>query len=312
MRVLVADGDEESRAALESAVRKAGHESFSASDGDSAWELYLEQSPHVVVVDLLLPGHDGLSLCRRIRAQDASGRTYLLVLTSPATSEDVLAGLSAGVDDYLVKPVDPAALHSRLMVAHRVTTLHAELSRYRSALSDRTRTDPLTSLSNRLRLSEDLASLHERSQRYGEGFAVALCSVDGFAGYRERLGGAAADRAVQVIATTLSGAVRKSDLLYRFGGAEFAVVLPRQAWAGALAAMDRLRQTVQDLGIEDDAGPGGVLTLSAGISVLSPARAVSSERLIEEADQALSHARSRGANRVVLAEPEVEIVGPGW
>ena len=280
MRVLVADGDPESRAALESAVRKAGHESFAAADGDAAWELYVEQSPHVVLADLLLPGHDGLSLFRRIRAQDASGRTYLLVLTSPTTDEDVLAGMSAGVDDYLVKPVDPAVLHSRLMVAHRVTTLHAELARYRSALSDRTRTDPLTALSNRLRLSEDLAGLHERSRRYGERFAVALCSVDGFAAYRQRLGEAAADRAVQIIATTLSGAVRKSDLVYRFGGAEFAFILPHQAWAGALAAMDRLRQTVQDLGIEDEANPAGVLTLSAGVSVVSASRPVSSERVV--------------------------------
>ena len=312
MRVLVADGDQESREALEAAVRKAGHECLAASDGDAAWELFLEQSPHVVVADLLLPGHDGLSLCRRIRGHDAAGRTYLLVLASSTTDEDVLSGLSAGADDYLVKPVDPASLHSRLMVAHRVTTLHAEIARYRSALSDRTRTDPLTALSNRLRLSEDLASMHERTQRYGERFAIALCSVDGFADYRERFGEAAASRVVQVIGSALAGGVRKSDLVYRFGGAEFAIVLPHQAWAGALAAMDRLRQTVQDLNIEDGENPAGVLTLSAGVSVVGPTRAVSSERLIEEADQALSRARSRGANRVVLAEPEVEIVGPGW
>ena len=312
MRVLVADGDQESREALEAAVRKAGHESISASDGDAAWELFLEQSPHVVLADLLLPGHDGLSLCRRIRAQDASGRTYLLVMASPTTSEDVLAGLRAGADDYLVKPVDPAALHSRLMVAHRVTTLHAELSRYRSALSDRTRTDPLTALSNRLRLSEDLAVLHDRSNRYDERFALAVCSIDGYAGYLERLGAGAGDRAVQVIATTLSTAVRRSDFLYRFGGAEFAVVFPHQAWAGALAAMDRLRQTVQDLGIGDDANPEAVLTLSAGVSVFSPARPVGPERLIEEADEALSRARALGANRVVLAEPDQETVKQGW
>ena len=312
MRVIVADGDPEAREALQSAVEKAGHQSFQASDSDSAWELYLEQSPHVVVADLMLPGEDGLALCRRIRAHDASGRTYLLVLASPSTDEDALAGLRAGADDYLVKPVDPAALHSRLMVAHRVTTLQAELARYRSALSDRTRTDPLTALSNRLRLSEDLASMHERSRRYDEQFAVAVCSVDGFAAYRERLGEGAGDRVVQVVGTALAGAVRRSDFLYRFGGAEFAIVFPHQSWAGALAAMDRLRQTVQDLGIEDPANPDGVLTLSAGISVLSPARPISSEQLIGEADSALARARARGSNRVVLAEPDVEIVGPGW
>ncbi|WP_077488081.1 diguanylate cyclase domain-containing protein [Sinomonas mesophila] len=312
MRVLVADGDQESREALESAVRKAGHESIAASDGDAAWELYLERSPHAVVADLLLPGHDGLALCRRIRAQDAAGRTYLLVLVSPTTSEDVLAGLRAGADDYLVKPIDPAALHSRLMVAHRVTTLQAELARYRSALSDRTRTDPLTALSNRLRLSEDLASMHERGQRYSERFAVAVCSIDGYTGYREQQGEAAADRSVGVVASAIAAAVRKSDQLYRFGGAEFAVVLPHQAWAGALAAMDRIRQTVQDLGIEHEANPEGVLTLSVGVSTYSPARPVTSERLIEEADQALSRARSKGANTVVLAEPDQETVKQGW
>ncbi|GAB4100372.1 Wsp signal transduction system regulator diguanylate cyclase WspR [Sinomonas halotolerans] len=309
-------------------MESAGHECATARDGDSAWEAFLAQSPQVVLVaDDLPPTQDGpdgapardsspgegygLALCRRIRAHASSGRAYVLVLAS-RPDEDELAGLRAGADDCLTKPVDAAAIHSRLMVAHRVTALHAELSRYRSALSDRVRTDPLTALSTRLRLSEDLSVLLDRGQRYGERFAVALCSVDGYEDYRVRTGEAAGDRAVQAVARTLTETVRRSDLVYRFGGAEFAVVLPQQAWAGALAAMERVRRSVQALGIEDSASPDSVLTLSVGISVFSPARPISAEDLVAEADQAHSRARSGGTNSVVLAEPDQKVAANEW
>jgi signal transduction histidine kinase len=128
MRVLVADDDPGSLLVARAAVEQSGHECITAVDGDAAWELYRSHRPHVVVTDLKMPGLDGLSLCRAIRAADTDAYTYLVLVTSHGSRDDVLAGMDAGADDYVTKPLDPFHLQTRLLAAHRVTTLHADLS----------------------------------------------------------------------------------------------------------------------------------------------------------------------------------------
>ena len=120
---------------------------------------------------------DGLELCRRLRAQPERPYTYIVLVTSLAERADVLAGMHAGADDYLTKPLDPFALSTRLIAAERVTQLHAQLRRYQRDLLDLAHTDPLTQLRNRLSLNDDLATLHARADRRGTGYAIALCDA---------------------------------------------------------------------------------------------------------------------------------------
>ncbi|MEO5315519.1 response regulator [Pseudarthrobacter sp. CC12] len=127
MRVLVVDDDPGSLLVARAAVEQSGHECITAADGDTAWELYRNHQPHVVVTDLSMPGMDGLSLCRAIRAADKDNYTYLVLVTSHGSRNDVLAGMDAGADDYVTKPLDPFHLHTRLLAAHRVTSLHSDL-----------------------------------------------------------------------------------------------------------------------------------------------------------------------------------------
>ncbi len=112
------------------------------------------------MTDLMMPGLNGLDLCRAIRAAEEDRYTYVILVTSHGSRKDVLAGMEAGADDYVTKPLDPFSLHIRLLAAQRITSLHADLARYRSALSEQARTDPLTKLHNRLKLAEDLGALH--------------------------------------------------------------------------------------------------------------------------------------------------------
>ncbi len=129
MRVLVVDDDPGSLLVARAAVEQSGHECIAAADGDTAWDLYRSHRPHVVVTDLEMPGRDGLSLCRAIRAaEDNNAYTYLVLVTSHGSRDHVLAGMDAGADDYVTKPLDPFFLHTRLLAAHRVTTLHADLA----------------------------------------------------------------------------------------------------------------------------------------------------------------------------------------
>ncbi len=139
--------------------------------------------------------------------------------------------MAAGADDYVTKPLDPFTLHTRLLAADRVTTLHAELAGYRSALAAQARTDPLTGLYNRLKLSEDLELLQSRSERYGQDYCLAICDVDNFKSYNDIYGHPAGDLALSAVASTLSGHARQSDGAYRFGGATV-VCFPTSPWPG--------------------------------------------------------------------------------
>jgi PleD family two-component response regulator len=233
VKVLVADDDPGSLLVAKAAVERSGHECLAAADGDEAWALYLAHQPDVVVTDWMMPGMDGLALCRAIRAREADLYTYIVLLTSQGSRNDVLAGLEAGADDYVTKPLDPFVLHARLLVALRVTTLHADLAHYRKMLAQQARTDPLTGLHNRLKLSEDLERLHARSVRYAEDYCVAMCDVDNFKSYNDIYGHQAGDLALRAVAAALAGLGRTSDGVYRFGGEEFLLVLPNQSQLGA-------------------------------------------------------------------------------
>ena len=301
MKVLVADDDPGSLLVARAAVERSGHYCLAAADGDEAWALYLEHQPDVVVTDWMMPGMDGLALCRAIRAREADLYTYIVMLTSQGSRDDVLAGLEAGADDYVTKPLDPFVLHARLLVALRVTTLHADLAHYRKVLSQQARTDPLTGLHNRLKLSEDLEQLHARSERYAEEYCLAMCDVDNFKSYNDIYGHQAGDLALREVAASLVGQVRKSDGVYRFGGEEFLVVLPNQTQEGARIFMERALDSVRDLEIEHIGDPAGLLTLSAGISAFTTEHKPDAEQLLGEADAALYAAKAAGRNRVELA-----------
>lgn len=301
MKVLVADDDQSSLLVARAAVERAGHDCLIAADGDEAWALYLEHQPDVVVTDWMMPGLDGLALCRAIRARKAGLYTYIVLLTAQGSRDDMLAGLEAGADDYVTKPLDPFVLYARLLVALRVTTMHADLEHYRKVLSQQARTDPLTGLNNRLKLSEDLEQVHAHSQRYAEEYCVAMCDVDNFKSYNDIYGHQEGDRALQAVASALVTAARSSDGLYRYGGEEFLLVLPNQSRLGAKAFMERALDTVRELKIAHSGDPTGHLTLSAGISAFNAEHRADADTLLGEADAALYAAKAAGRNRVELS-----------
>jgi diguanylate cyclase (GGDEF)-like protein len=305
MKVLVVDDDPGSRLVVRTAVERLGHAPTVAEDGEAAWRCFNHDKPEVVITDLMMPELDGLELCRRVRADVRRGYTYIILATALGDRGDIVRGMEAGADDYLVKPVDLFDLRSRLIAAQRVTGLHAELARHRAELAHLARHDPLTQLGNRRSFDEDLKVLHARSLRYGRSYCLAICDIDRFKAYNDTDGHQAGDRALAAVAATIARQVRTGDGVYRYGGEEFVLVLPEQTLATGLIAVERVRAAVQQLAIPHPAaGPGGVLTLSAGIAAFRPGQATAAEDLLGRADAALYQAKSAGRNRVALAHSE--------
>jgi len=312
MRILVAEDDAGSRWILEAAVTSLGHECVAAIDGEEAWRLFQTIDVDAVISDRMMPKTDGVELCRRIRACGRDTYTYFIFLTGSDENADVLSGMEAGADDYLCKPLDLDELKMRLFVASRVTSLHRQLSqqsalleRLNRQLFDQSRTDALTQLGSRLKLSEDLETILARADRYGHGCCAIMCDVDFFKAYNDSKGHLAGDDVLRVVARTLVNTARCSDQLYRYGGEEFLILLPEQSLDDGVEAAERYRQAIEELAIPHDArSTAGVVTISAGVASLSHYDVKSVGAWLNEADVALYRAKQLGRNQVVRIDAE--------
>ena len=312
MKILIADDDAVARLLVTRVCQALGHDCLTAADGSAAWDLYLEQAPDVVISDRLMPGMDGVKLCRRIRSGGAP-TTYVVLVTGLDSRADASAGMEAGADDYLTKPIDPFQLQLRLVAAQRTTALHqqlasstAQLQRMNVELTRLSRTDALTGVGNRMRLHEDAARMHAHAERHLRPYAVALCDVDHFKAYNDRYGHLAGDEALRRVAETLATSSRREDAVYRYGGEEFVLLSDDQRLSGAVAAAERCRQAVESLALLHAAAPTmGIVTISVGIAEFRLADHADSDAVLLEADDALYRAKRQGRNRVVVASGTV-------
>ncbi len=302
---------------LKKSVEKFGHECLAAEDGEKAWDLFRNtEEIDVIVSDWMMPGIDGLELCRRVREWDGDEYTFFVFLTTLGDKEHLLEGMKAGADDYLAKPLDREQLKARLIAASRVISLHrqlgernrqlnekkAELERLNRELFALARRDPLTHLGNRLRLHEDLKALNARAGRYGHGcLAMLLCDVDCFKPYNDTYGHLKGDEVLKEVAGVISESLRTGDSAYRYGGEEFLIILPEQSPESAGVAAERLRRGVEQLALPHEAKtPLGVVTVSVGLAALPPGEKKPFEELLKEADEALYAAKEAGRNRIVV------------
>jgi len=311
MNVVVVDDDPLVRLVLARAVASMGHNALPAENGQAALHLVETKSVDVVVSDWMMPGMTGVELCQLIRAREAIEYVYFMLVTALDDSEHALAGIAAGVDDCLVKPVRPFDLKLRLMVAERVTDLHRRLAerqrgleRSNVDLAATARQDPLTGLGNRLKMAEDLEIFRSRRERYHEAFGVALFDIDHFKSLNDAAGHLAGDQALRQVASVVRRELREADMAYRYGGEELLVVLPAPVRRVAAAA-ERIRKAVEKAAIPHPGRPGPetVVTLSVGVA----AGEGDAESFLLAADAALYKAKSQGRNQMAVAGRWFEI-----
>lgn len=307
MRVVIADDEPTCRIVLRATVERLGHECREASDGQQAWDLLMDEPADVLVTDWMMPGLDGLELCRRLRENPTeAGYTYIILATALTDRQDIIAGMNAGADDYLTKPLNPFDVETRLIAATRVTELHHQVLAFRTQLeslnvelAQQARTDPLTQLGNRLRMIEDLHTVHARANRNAQPYSVAICDLDYFKAYNDAYGHLQGDVALQAVASGLRDAIRSDDHIYRYGGEEFVVILPDQPLELAHIAVERIRVAIEKLAFAHGSRPGPpIVTISAGIAEWHPARGESFDTVLTNADHALYEAKRLGRNRI--------------
>jgi diguanylate cyclase (GGDEF)-like protein len=310
LRVLVVDDSAMMRRVLRRGVERSGHSCEEAVDGIDALERFDAFRPQVVISDWEMPRLDGLELCIALRARVADPYPYFIFLTALHEREHILPAMAAGADDYLEKPLDPLALAAALVGAARVTSLHNRLSEQRDALSllnlrlhGDARRDPLTHLSNRLRLREDLDALSAPGG--ATTMCIALCDIDFFKRFNDHAGHLAGDGVLTGVAETIQASVREADHAYRYGGEEFLILLPGATLETGAAAVERVRAAVEARAFQhpaSDAAP--VVTISAGVAFTSAVDPSSIQDCVRRADEALYAAKAAGRNRVEASDVE--------
>jgi two-component system cell cycle response regulator len=225
MRILIADDDAISRLMLNAIATKLGHDCLTASDGSSAWQLLTTHSVDVLLTDWMMPGLDGPQLCKRVREELTDHYIYIVLITGQQRPEQVMEGMNAGADDYLIKPIYPFGVQTRLIAAERVTSLHRQVAQFRAQLEQanlellgHSLTDPLTGLGNRRRMEQDLATTHARAARDGTPYAITLFDIDHFKLFNDHHGHPAGDEALRQVAHHLTTATRAGETIYRYGG----------------------------------------------------------------------------------------------
>jgi two-component system, cell cycle response regulator len=310
MRVLIADDEATSRLVLKAMASKLGHECLVAPDGLSAWEVLAEGGIDVLLTDWMMPGMDGPELCRRARNDLGGQYVYVVLITALGAHDQVLEGMGAGADDYLIKPVNAFAVQTRLVAAERVTALHrqlvevqAQLELATAAATERSLTDELTGLGNRRRMEIDLADAHARAHRVHRPYGVVMFDIDNFKAYNDHYGHLAGDKILRRVAHRLQSETRAGEQLYRFGGEEFLLLLTDSGIEGATIAAERLREAISDLGAPHEFRESlpPIVTLSGGVAWWDPESAQSSNEVLQFADVALFEAKSQGRNRVVTS-----------
>jgi diguanylate cyclase (GGDEF)-like protein len=301
--VLIAEDDPLSRRILESWFKKWDYRVTAVENGLAAWEvLQKEDAPQLVILDWMMPGMDGIELCRRIRSLDQAVYRYVLLLTAKDDKQDVVAGLEAGADDYLTKPFDVDELRARVRAGKRILDLQAALIRAQGALQFEAAHDRLTGIWNRGAILDLLIGETERSRRSNGSLGVIMVDVDFFKQVNDTHGHLVGDAVLREVGRRLATTLRSYDSVGRYGGEEFLIIVPGCDALNLVVTAERLRCRIADQPIETSAGPVPV-TVSLGLvsAQSNESRLIDPEALLHDADAALYTAKARGRNRVEAA-----------
>jgi len=299
MKVLVAEDDAVSRRILEVFLDKLGYEVVVSTNGAEALDLLQKpDAPRIAILDWMMPGTDGLEVCRQLRQRGAESYVYILLVTAKTQQQDIIEGLEGGADDYLTKPYNIHELKARLRAGLRVVELQAQLMAARDGFEFQATHDALTGLLNRQGILERLDTEMARAGRERKPVGIVMADLDHFKKINDAHGHLAGDAVLREAASRMRSAVRAYDHIGRYGGEEFLVVLPGCGEQGALQQAERLRVCVSESPIATPEAPFQA-TLSLGVACMEPGQ--NQTGLLQAADEALYRAKRNGRDRIEAA-----------
>lgn len=291
--VLLVDDSEDIHALVGARLRSERVELLHAYDADEGLALAREHLPDLILLDLDMPGTDGLTLCRVLKNHDELVHVPVIFLTATLDVDIKVKAFEMGAVDYVTKPFDAVELKARVRAALKT-------KRYQDLLTTKARIDALSGLWNRGYLNEQLSAELSLSRRNGLPVSLLMLDIDHFKPINDTHGHPFGDLVIQRIARVINQLCRESDVACRYGGEEFAIILRDTPTTGAKPVAERLRQEIARL--EFTAGRETVSpTVSIGVAgsdQFDDVGELSREALLKAADDALYQAKNKGRNRV--------------
>ena len=299
--ILIVDDNRLQRSVLEANLKAAGYDVVAAENGMEALEIFRKGYYPIVMTDWVMPEMSGLELCRAIRKDDSGRYTYIIILTSLDSKNDIIAGLEAGADEYLVKPAHQAELTARLKTARRILDLEQSQQRYIETIKNLSLVDPASGVFSRRYMDERIQQEIKRAYRYERSISVILVGINLFEQIVVKHGHYAGDVAVKACAESLVEALRKDvDWVARYGQDSFAAILPETDSAGAMIVAKRLRLRIASL-VMNMYDKEIKVTASFGVSGFTASQqkpGFSADILLDKADYNLCLAKEEGGNTI--------------
>jgi diguanylate cyclase (GGDEF)-like protein len=299
MKVLLADDDAFYRHYVSRALESWGYEIVTVSEGiEAASILKGIDPPNIAILDWMMPGIDGLAICSQVRQLNRDSYVYIILITAKNQKSDVITGLEAQADDYLIKPFDLEELRARLESGCRIIDLQADLASKQKELSHRATHDSLTGLWNRSAILDILSREADGARKVNKPLCIALADIDKFKRINDTYGHDAGDAVLVEVVRRLESSLRSYDSIGRYGGEEFLVVMPGVGNKDALMISERLRSCVAEtcLCVLEKQ-----ITVTLSIGVAADDGVGSINLLFRSVDEALYRAKAGGRNRVEAA-----------
>ena len=290
-RILIVDDEPINIHVLSNALNDT-YNLFAVTSGREAIAFCMTHAPDLVLMDMDMPDINGVEACKTLKEKSETHDIPIVFVTGHGDSDAEDKCWEAGGVDFLTKPVNANTLN------HRIKS-HLALKELTDELRRMAYQDGLTQVSNRRYFDEYLLRQQKLSQRSGSFFALLMFDIDFFKSYNDHYGHLAGDDCLRLVAKVLKQSVeRPGDFVARFGGEEFAVVLPETDIAGAILVATKLLANVRELGIKHKGSPFGVVTGSIGIAASDGSKKTLQE-LIDTADRRLYVAKTSGRDQFI-------------
>jgi diguanylate cyclase (GGDEF)-like protein len=323
--ILIVDDEFQNRKLFEALLRPEGYLTLSVSNGDEALASIAQRAPDLILLDVLMPGIDGYRVAGILKANHATASIPIIMLTAQNDHAARLAGLNAGAEDFLTKPVDRIELWLRVRNMLRLKALNDFFQAHSAILEQQVQArttevqrlgtanesleylslhDGLTDLANRRLFDTYLADQTAIACRHQRPLALILYDVDSFKAYNDHYGHLAGDECLKQIAGALRTCCRRpGDLAARHGGEEFAMILPDTELNSAAQIGEAARNAVADLKIpHQHSRAASYASISGGVAVLGRNGSMTVQQLTAAADGALYQAKHLGRNQMVSAQ----------
>jgi two-component system, cell cycle response regulator len=295
MKILIIDDSPDARAIAKARLGPEGHRIVFAANGAEGLACAAKENPDLILLDVDMPDLSGFEVCRRLKNDPALNAIPVIFVSGSNDIPDKIKGLDLGAVDYVTKPFDAFELRARVRAALRT-------KRLQDILRDRALIDPLTELANRRAFDDRLGQEWARASRYALRLALIMVDIDHFKNVNDQHGHQVGDETLRQVARRFHMGFRQADLLFRYGGEEFTLLLPETTLASASQLAQRLRL---GLCMEPVMVSGTRLDVTASFGVADNENMDKAEQLVAAADESLYQAKFQGRNAVCSTTPAV-------